>query len=601
MSDDLDLFSDIIYSIPAGSHSVAQATRRVTAGYTQHSKYVPDHGGILDVPGSSLKIRSLDQEMPFKPKPRRFNLSVANDYTSEIKPTTDDCLLATSYLETVDKSEKYSIVRALNTHLHLDLVDNTSQRTEPNEPSSHCYAHVPYSENITGVKLVENLNNILIVKFENGVKVIKLNPSHKVDLDSGESSDTSNDDPDPSMNETALGFLATINERVGLKVKDSCMNPFNKTILAMASENFESQVVKLYDLTGTRQPYHSIAWSNEDSNNPVEQQAMSYGGDSARAQRRRTLRTFKPLQKGIEGIKQIEHIPSHLVNMMLTNARQVSLIDPRLDKPGQVYVERSKISSFYPIEFIRRFAFSIKNNYQFYSLTNVHLRVFDTRYPCTPMSQVNHMLNSETFEVMNMKIIPYDDSRTETVCCSSLGRLSFLTFDHERAEKIANPCSSHHPYHEPEPAEVSGETEELFGLAIVDEAAHSSSSSSSLFSVLQLSSSGSVCYRKYESRDSEPDLNPSDQNNQLSIVQQENERLLRARAREHLEEDSDATEIIPYDSDTELNDSSDTHSLSADEINILDPSDVDDSEGRIESKRAKEAYEKMKNKLGVSK
>lgn len=597
MSHDLDLFSDIIYSIPANAHSVAQATRRITAGYTQHSKYVPDHGGVLDTPNSFLKIRSLEQEMPFKPRPSRFNLPLTNDYTSQTRPVTEDCLIATSYLENVDRVDKLSIIRALNTHLHVDLVDSTIQKTLIDRPVSTCYAHVPYTEVITGVKLVENLNDIVIVKFDNGVKLIKLNPAFRLDQESGDSSDASNDDLNSNPSEAALGFLATINERIGQKVRDCCMNPFNKTIIATASDNFESQTVKLYDLTRPRQPYHSISWLNEDSGDAIEQH-ISDGGGRSEVVRKRTLRSFKPSKRVIDGIKQFDHIPSHLANMMLTDTRKVILIDPRLDKPGQVYVERGKIPSFYPLEFIRRFAFSSKNTHQFYSLTNIHLRVFDTRYPCCPMSQINHMLNSETFDVMNLKIIPYDDS-TETVCSSSLGRLSFLTFDHARAETLANPCSSHHPYHDPEPAEVSDDdSEELFGLAIVTEPVQNPTSS--LFSVLQLSSSGAVCYRRYESRDSEPDLDVNnDLDHSVAMAHEKNERLLRARTQDQVEEDSDATEIIPYDSDTEMDDNSDTLSLSADEINILDPNDVADLDSRIESKRAKEAYEKMKNKLGV--
>lgn len=145
---------------------------------------------------------------------------------------------------------------------------------------------------------------------------------------------------------------------------------------------------------------------------------------------------------------------------------------------------------------MRRTQYSCKNSYQFYSLSNVHVRVFDTRFPGVPVNQLNHMLDSRSYDAMNLKVINIGQGNLETLCVSSRGRLCFFTFDQKLKDKLINPRSNHTPYHEPSLEEMILEgNSELFGLDVKDQIENNSLKD--LFSVYQLTDDGDISVRRF--------------------------------------------------------------------------------------------------------
>lgn len=578
MLDDQDNVFNIIYSLPVLSHSTAIASRTPTAGYGQQSKYMPDYGGVMETPFSNLKNNALASGLPFQPTSIYRNISkLETPHGIPLtKQISNDCLIVGSRFDSASP-DKYSVIRAIGTHLYFDLIQDNITDSGTQESSTKNYAHVPYSEDITGIKLSGNQEELLTVKFLQGVKTIKINPTYEVTLDDCSSSSASSG--------FTVNFLTSIAERQPLQVKDVCLNPFNKSIQAIASDNTDTALVKIFDISAdSRRPIQTITI---DSRGNGSTGVVSH----ERVLRGRVVRVFEPARPALRGIQEIDNIPFHLVNMLLTTDQKVELIDPRVDRATQTYVDRNKIPSFYPIEFLRRTQYSRMNSYQFYSLTNVHLRVFDTRFPGVQLNQQNHMLDSETYDSMNLKVIN-NNHNLETLCVSSQGRLCFSTFDQTKKSKLINPRANHLPYHEPSLEEMILEgNSELFGLDIKDSTRNKRSSTKELFHVYQLTVDGDISVRKFlpNDEDSTQDIVHETQASKIIRRDKLSSALVRSsNVREgHQCADRDVlvTEKAPED---------------VEYIDLLETDIFADIENTFQSKRASERYEKIQAKLAKS-
>lgn len=565
---DRESLLETIYSLPVIAQSVAIATRTPTAGYKQDSRFMPDFGGTLDIPGTSLKNNSLSDGLPFQPKPK-IELVQCRNTCSDGPPKNlinHDCLVVSKYLESC-RDKQFSTARALGKTLYFDSFEEifdreTSQKVYTSTP----YAQVPYTSDILGIKRQQDF---ILIKFNRGCKTIQLIKSFNVD-NSGLSVNNQDDQQQP-----ALVFTASILEP---QIRDSCLNNFNSALQAIGTTSGEGNKVRLYDLTKyTRVPLLTVSWPSDGSDSTslvVKDQNL----------RRRVLRTFSPAISTLSGIQQLDHIPSHLINMLATTSTQTCLIDPRQETIAQVFVDKSKLSSFYPIELVRRSEFSRRNNYQFYSLTNVHLRVFDTRYHGVPMNQLNHMLDSNSYEELNLKLINHREGDLETLCCSTSDALCLTTIDQTRVGKLINPRVAHLPYIESSINEFMSDRDcNLFGLDVM-----ANDANEDLFLTMQLSAIGDVCIRKFlpSHGGCEMDI---DSTSQLSEILESDNRIPVVDSGHR----PDGFSLdIPSASDSDL-ESHDEY------LDILDSDILDTYESQLESKRALERFEYMKNKLDM--
>lgn len=568
---DKDNVFNIVHSLPVIGHSVTVATRTPASGYGQQPKYLPDYGGILETPWSRLKNNSLTTGLPFQPTSIQCNMS-RFDTPSGATQQKQDCLIVDSYLHS-DSPDQYSIIRAIEKNLYFGSIEDSF----PDQESSVVnYASLPFPDDIEGIKYSGKQLELLALRFSRSVKTIKINPNFEIPETTSSPSDNS---------ESAVNIVYSIPERRNLIVKDVCINPFNTSLQAIASDNVDFLQVKIYDLSSSsRQPIQTF---NQDIKGQVST------NDSLRYLRSRAIRIFEPNKPALRGVQEICNIPSHLVNMLLTTSQDVSLIDPRSSNISLTYVDKSSIPSFYPIEYLRRTLCSQKNDYQFYSLTNIHLRVFDTRFPGMPMNQQNHMLDSEVYDSMNLKMISMDEVDLEILCASSKGRLCFSTFDQTRKGRLVNPRASHMPYHEPTSEEMLLEgNPELFGLDLRNNVLPGKESPNEvLFSVYQMTESGDISMRRFLPNQEDSGMDLVYESHAAKILQ--NDRLVNK-----IVENSEA-KLGTQCKDRDVLETGVTPE-EVNYINILETDIYSDIEDRFQSKRALERFEKMKIKLDRS-
>lgn len=474
-----DFSFDIIHSIPVITHSAALANRTPTSNYGQATRFMPDFGGILETPNEILKNNALSQGIPFSliSGPIQLKSKSADDLNIKNIRRLKKCLVATSHLGSA-KDDLITLIRAIGNHLYLDLLEEINL-----QPSANQYATKTFQDPIQFIKYDAAVPELLPVGFTQNVKALKLNSSYNPRVQCEDIS--SNLDRDPIL-EPATQDIATVKETDGFYIKDACFNRFNKSLLSVASDNYEECQVRIYDISKPSKSFYLISWPA-----PSMVEANVNPSASPMHLRNRKVRRFVPVKPAVRGIQQVENIPSHLVNLFVTNDYQTVLIDPRSDCIGQIYVDKTQVPSFYPVEYLRKTQFSQHNSYQFYSLSNVHLRVFDTRYPGTPMNQLNHMLDSDSYSSMEMKSISYHENKLETLCLSSPERNCFVTFDRCRNSQLVNPKSVHMPYHENPPRN------ELYGLAVY--VSEPGDQASTTFRLMQISDRGHIFHSRYSS------------------------------------------------------------------------------------------------------
>lgn len=565
--DDKEIFDDVVknlvieYTLPVIAHSVGVATRTPTAGYGQHHKFMPDYGGALDLPGKKLKNYSLVDGKPFKIKSQNQKIIITNKNESHtnIGLISEDSFVATRYLDSTP-NDQISTLKAIGENLFINSIENidNDQTDSPNN-DTQLYGQLCFDEDISGLKHTNHINDHLIVKFPRRVKTLRLERSY--DLSNGYP-----DDIDP------YEIIVSLSEKSSFNIKDSCLNPFNKSIQAIASEIDNQYQVKFYDITKSRQHFHKISWESDVAN--INPPTVVTSRNTSRSQ------TYYPLRNS-EEVQQLSNIPSHLVNLHVATSFNVALIDPRLQRLGQVYVKKAQLVSAYPIEEFERLEYSAKNDYQFYCLSNVFLRVFDTRYPGLPVNQVNHMLGTIPPDRLNIKLVDKQCESKEILTISNGESLCFISFDHDKTIDMINPKSLHQPFHSANPWKIENQSTRLYGLS-------TESDRIGYFRILQMDAIGDIVSRKFEfisKHEQESNLHDCDMDDIIAEINTHtNENLTRDRisCRRFDERERNFTEDVEFEEEF---------------LNIFDTNALIELEDKIESTRARDRFNKMKEKL----
>lgn len=484
-----DPLFNIPYTLPSNTHSITIASRRPTAGNIQSTKYMPDYGGMLEIPGGNFKQNGLATGYPFSPEPHYLRL-MSNEPENQEGPSCLNCVAIASYIESQERRQ-FTTIRAIRSTLYLDsaLVYSDDNGNFERVYDSTTYAHIPYPYNISGIKYDEDLNDLLMVKFSRGLKLLQLNKSYQLPVWNNDD-ESDGESPVLDVSQSALQFIESFPERKGYKFKDACLHPHSRGMIALASSSDQDLQVRLFDISRSpKVPYNTIQRSLIDD---------SYEGPT-QISRRQTLRSFKPTKSFIESVQQLDCDISHLFNIVLTTTHKVSIIDPRLQGLGQTIIDKNNMNSLFPSELIVKTNLSRRCDNQLYCMSNMNLWVLDRRFPSNPISTTTHMLEPTSHESMHMKLIQLNEG-LETLCMSSNGRLAMVTFDRTRAaseaDSLVTPRSRHLPVHEPSPAETTGShANELIGLSVTTKPIFDEGV---VFTVAQLSFEGDVCIRGYQ-------------------------------------------------------------------------------------------------------
>jgi hypothetical protein len=578
---------------------MASVASRTPSGHTkvESNKYMPDYGGILEVPGTKTKQNGLKVGIPFDMNPYYVRIVSDTEQRVSPEPRGPDCLLAVSYLNADGYDDLYSsefsfsTIRAVGKTLSLDLVKSIP--CQPTAPEIHqytTYGHVPYSYNITGLKYCDNVDNYVIVKFAQGVKLIKLNKLYRMppeiqfdstNCESDSETEVDEDNRIPMPDQSALTSIDSFAEKPGAQVKDATMS-INQDWLYIASSDERNLYVKLYDLSTSKQCYNILTKTRDDD--------VKIRVDESK--RKQSLRSFIPSKPSFEELQQIVCDPSHLINSLMITSNSIGLVDPRESSISIYYADKFKMLSTSPTERFKQIEFSHFNDNQFYLMSDEKLRALDKRYPSKDMNIMNHMLDTADYDVMTMKLAAMERSEQETLCLSVYGHICIFSFDQSQfthslissAGKLINPRSLHKPVHEPSPTSISGKvSDELYGLALTSKTMIFDSKDI-MFSILQLSQEGDVCVRGF--------LTPRD--NFLNFESCSTRRSTRPGQPKTNpdQEPSQRSELEETDNYAVQNPTDSQHS----QLNILEADCIIEAEKQL-TKRAKQRYDWMKKKL----
>ena len=468
---------NIPFSLPSLTHSISLATRPPSYKYAQDSRYMPDYGGILEIPKSITKNYALGTGIPFDPYPYYIRVQGPHEEGTLRKPKPTGCLSFASYL---DDDNLFSTIRAMGSVLYFDAITKFPDHDVPRILSYDTYAHVPYRYDIESIKFRDQRKNLLLVNFPNGVKLLKLNQSFELPDEDGVQL------PDQS----AIDFVGSFAEESRYKISDSCLGYYRSTLATLSSDS-DSMKLRLFDLKNSKKLITRVVYPLLDDR--VAEDALTNQTD---VRPRRSQRLFAPLKREREAPFEIESDPYHLFNMILTTSRRVMLIDPRENEHSKSYIDKNKVKSVIPTELFRKINFS-QNEHQIYLLSNQHVRALDRRWLNTPMNTVAHQLDASNLKELDMEVLTV--SRLSEITCTSLGgHLSFITFEPgPESDRGINPKSLHYPFHEDSPRDLSGrQSDELYGLSASVKSVLKSGYLA--FSVFQLSEEGDVCIRGYK-------------------------------------------------------------------------------------------------------
>lgn len=569
---------NIIHSLPASSHSVGLAGKSPAMAFDHSSMYFPDYGGLLELPNLTLKNYALGRGFAFYRKPIFGKLTPTSYRLKGRSQAPDDGLVVTSYLWN-DDNRQYSVIRALGSSIYLDSVTETPSETCI-EVSSKQYGRINMEEQISGIKYCPSVPDTLLLGCRRVASIIKLNQSFEVDRETNMAEDPTDQDKTP------FHELSSIDSEMNSSIKDACINPNNPNIQTIASEERNSRMLKIYDISkDTKSPFQVFHWLTEDDD------ALAHlEEDKGSSSTGRRKLTFKLAKKINHGIQQIDNIPTHLVNMLVTTDYRTFLFDPRQKRPTSNYVDKSKLDSFLPIEFLRKHQFSLRNSNQFYSLSNVGVRVFDFRYPGMAVNQLSHMLDSESHGDLNLRVVGLFDSLSETLCISASGRLCFMTFDQSQESYLINPRSEHMPYHENFVNERSTDAQEkLVGLDVVPNKI-TDDPTGEMFSVFQMYDTGALCIRRYMS----PSLRQDEAELDAQVLLLNENELLEDMTSNSYSKIPEESDLLPRDVLEDVREEVQDDSI---QLNILDSSSMMDLNVEFESQRAVERYRKMISRI----
>lgn len=429
--DQNDITSDIIYSLPAVGHSTGITTSKPTSGTKLDLEYLPDHGGILETRDSQLKQCCLNKGLPFSKQQRTSYVKFHDEV--QAWSMSSDCI------ESFERDDNiYTVISAIGKTLNIDDL-RVSEQIDC-KPELFSIGVSTFKNYIHGIKLTCRDRKDLIVRFRRSVKVARFaNP------------DLSDDafelfDQAPAVFDNSMTYK--LDDRSN--IKDAALNLYNENKLAIASDRHATRFVRLYDLK-SESISDIISW-DEDTTKKLDNSAIQkpkMRGDD-RVLRGRIVRTFVPNEEFDlchYGLKHLDHNPHHICNLIATTSHQTSIIDPRCKSPARILVDRASSATFYLTEFLLKSVYSTLNEYQFYALSNVHLRVLDTRFSRMEMSQSNLMLDPDDYHDLNLRVHNHKNDNIESTIISSSDRLCLLTYEHDATRQLVNPKSLHYPYH----------------------------------------------------------------------------------------------------------------------------------------------------------
>lgn len=497
---------NVPYTLPVSTHSLGLTTRAITAWFGEQVKFVPDYGGVIEIPGSFIKNNGLRSGIPvqcdIKFKHRTHIAKNHGDLIPRlIDPPPSNCLVATRYLN-CHNDRNFSTITALGSDLFINSIEFDEPKTcgdDIGKFDSKLYSHTHYSDDIINLKPVHDLKDYLILMYDKGIKIAQLN---KLFLPC-DNFDVSDVDEKGQMERSeikrALDIKLSISESASINVKDSCLNHFNKSILGIATEQNSKHEVKFYDIGKSKSHYHKITW---ECNNSLSWPAKL---PTSRARNTRAYASTKPTY---DEIRHLDNVPNHLVNMMMLTNFSAVLIDPRLDRLAMDYIQKSKTYNFYPTERLYDMKFSQHNAYQFYCSSDTFVRVIDTRYPGTPVNQLNHMLDIDPGTKTNMIVTPIDfvEEGLETLFLSVPDRLCLMTFHQDASSSIVNPKSRHQPWHEHNNSGLLDQFDDLYGLAIINENNNTRIENSGQFNVVQTTNSGFLSIRRFNTKSEDDEI-----------------------------------------------------------------------------------------------
>lgn len=426
-------FSQIIYTLPTQTHSACIAAKTPTGSYICQPKYIPDYGGVVDNTKSCLKSNSLLSPHPHLQDSKPRIIYDQNAIETAHYPYKDCMFVVNDTIPTeLEPNERlYTLIYSNGCTLHFKSIYRNGEEKRPFDIWS-----TDFETPITSIK---RENDFLLVNTLNSVYMYKLN-AQLIDLRYlkefaiDERIEDDGIEQDPLIDQTVVKYLNNIKTRRG-QVTDSTMSKFNPNIVGTASNIKDTCAIKLFDVQGNlSRPFYQLSWLNNELDDSMT--------DRLSITNARKFRAIDNCEKPLN----LHHSQYHISHLVATTTHQIFVVDPRMNCKGLIIADIFSIPSFLPIERYKTTHCSLRNSHQLYSLSNVQLRVFDKRYPGVPLSQLNHMLESDLDRITGLNIVQNCESH-ETLLAHCAGRVCFVTFDREPRNRLQNPKSLHPPYH----------------------------------------------------------------------------------------------------------------------------------------------------------
>lgn len=405
------------YTLPVNSHSASLATKTPSMHYVCEPKFIPDYGGAVEISNSNIKNNSLYASHPYRIDQYRGIFSPS--YT--FKPRN---LSYNNCLDYHQINEALTVIHSYDDKVCVTRTHDIKSKQLDFQPN-----HMSLNDVIVGIK--REAGERLLVTKQNGIQVININSQ---DSNFAKSYDNS------FSNESDKTFTIKFNEKCD--AIDSSMNKFNN-FLSFGGNFNDSILINIIDFNNNyTQPIYSIKIPTTKCLS-LDNEIRDY----------KSGRKFIALDD-VEKVISINHSNNHIALLEFLTSDSFRIVDPR--KPMNKQIDISSVTSLPSCSPIERFTGikpSFRNQNQYYLLSNVHLRVFDSRWPGIPMNQLNHMLDSKLYLNYGIEVFNRNNSTHEMIACRCSNRICLLSFNQDSLLPLKNPKSLHPPFHDIVPSE----------------------------------------------------------------------------------------------------------------------------------------------------
>lgn len=444
---------DIIYTIPVNKHSSGIASKTPTQRFLSHPKFIPDYGGVIETTTSNVKSNSF-----FNPHPcSKLKLDAQRGIDSTIFIPNKNCLASLNLPcpnDLNNKSERLdTVLYTFKDQLRVQSLYKTACHISDEEsltPSNVCYPVEIWSGPIDNQKssIKYDNPNLFTVNSSDQAQVYALN--HQA-IDSNAILQYARNNPTTSEYDYAFRKRKTRSHKSSilsnciclvesiklihndLTFRDSTINKFNNHLVALGGDSQDKCSVEVFDYQTSKNPIFNFEW-------PISSNASVGYADH--------YRKFIA-QDDTERLLDLRHTQNHVAQIVVTTTHQSFLLDPRCNVKGSMLIDITNNASCYPIERLQLTKMSGMNTYQYYVLSNVHMRVYDSRWPETCVNQLNHMLDADLNRMFDMDIVCSNKNLSkETALCRTGGEVCFMSFGRQPDALMQNPRSLHLPYHE---------------------------------------------------------------------------------------------------------------------------------------------------------